>query len=70
MFKFNHFPPEQLCCLDINGKCNVGSRRLSSMFVCDYCSYLFANGEALDRHRLACFGKEDFYPHQVKYLIF
>ncbi|CAH0728343.1 unnamed protein product, partial [Brenthis ino] len=59
-------PREQLCCTDISGKGSVGSRRLSSMFVCDYCSYLFANGEALDRHRLTCFGQEDFYPLQAE----
>nr|XP_026494400.1 zinc finger protein 883-like [Vanessa tameamea] len=57
-------PRELLCCSDISGKGAVGSRRLSSMFVCEYCSYLFATGEALDRHRLTCFGQEDFYPIQ------
>lgn len=59
------FFAEQLCCTDIlSGKGSVGSRRLTSMFVCEYCSYLFATGEALDRHRLTCFGPEDFYPVQ------
>lgn len=62
-----YFLSEQLCCIDISGKGSVSSRRLNSMFVCDYCSYLFANGEALDRHRLSCFGKEDIYLQSVKY---
>ncbi|XP_045452842.1 zinc finger protein 2 homolog [Melitaea cinxia] len=58
-------PREQLCCTDISGKGSVGSRRLTSMFVCEYCSYLFATGEALDRHRLTCFGQEDIYPEET-----
>ncbi|CAK1583622.1 unnamed protein product [Parnassius mnemosyne] len=47
-------PNEQLCCNDSSGKHNISSRKLSAMYVCDYCSYLFADGEALDRHRLTC----------------
>lgn len=53
---------ELLCCTEARDGSNIGLRKLATMFVCDYCSYLFANGEALDRHRLACFAHEDYYP--------
>ncbi|XP_032521455.2 zinc finger protein 470-like [Danaus plexippus] len=55
-------PRELLCCTETRDGSNIGLRKLATMFVCDYCSYLFANGEALDRHRLACFAHEDYYP--------
>ncbi|XP_068619373.1 zinc finger protein 311-like [Battus philenor] len=48
-------PNEQLCCDDGSGKLNVATRKLNSMYVCDCCSYLFADGDALDRHRLICY---------------
>ncbi|KOB68914.1 Uncharacterized protein OBRU01_17445, partial [Operophtera brumata] len=31
------------------------------MFVCDICSGLFADGEALDQHRLTCYGEDCIY---------
>ncbi|XP_047512965.1 zinc finger protein 883-like isoform X1 [Pieris napi] len=52
-------PNEQLCCLDAFGKGCVGSRKLDAMFVCDVCNYLFADGEALDRHKLTCTRKNE-----------
>ncbi|XP_034834218.1 zinc finger protein ZFP2-like [Maniola hyperantus] len=58
-------PRELLCCTDLNGKSNINVRKFSTMFVCDYCSYLFANGEAMDRHRLICLGQEDFYTGEM-----
>ncbi|XP_072929918.1 uncharacterized protein [Epargyreus clarus] len=58
-------PTEQLCCTDGNGKGSVASRKLHSMFVCDSCNYLFADGEALDRHKLTCFGHEENYTEQL-----
>ncbi|CAG9789283.1 unnamed protein product [Diatraea saccharalis] len=48
-------PIEQLCCKDSYGKGRVASRKLLTMFVCDTCNGLFAEGDALDRHRLQCF---------------
>ncbi|CAH2230635.1 jg19541 [Pararge aegeria aegeria] len=55
-------PRELLCCADLNGKSDINVRKFSTMFVCDYCSYLFSNGDAMDRHRLVCFGQGNFYP--------
>ncbi|CAH0690144.1 unnamed protein product [Spodoptera exigua] len=46
---------EQLCCISSDGKGNVASRKLYTMYVCDFCSGLFADGDALDKHRLTCF---------------
>lgn len=43
----------------MNGKCSVSTRLLHTMFVCDLCSGLFADGDALDKHRTTCFVKED-----------
>ncbi|CAK1553911.1 unnamed protein product [Leptosia nina] len=58
-------PSEQLCCIDTNGKGCVGSRKLSTMFVCEVCNYLFADGPALDRHKLTCFSqKENVQPDE------
>ncbi|KAF9809324.1 hypothetical protein SFRURICE_006797, partial [Spodoptera frugiperda] len=48
-------PTEQLCCISSDGKSNVASRKLYTMYVCDFCSGLFADGDALDKHRLTCF---------------
>lgn len=50
---------EQLCCIDTNGKSSVSSRKLNTMYVCDFCSGLFADGDALDKHRLTCFIEDD-----------
>ncbi|XP_053613817.1 zinc finger protein 347-like isoform X2 [Plodia interpunctella] len=52
-------PTEQLCCNDGSGKSSVSSRKLLTMYVCEFCSGLFADGEALDRHRLSCYNAED-----------
>ncbi|KAL0819688.1 hypothetical protein ABMA28_007748 [Loxostege sticticalis] len=56
-------PTEQLCCSDSNGKGSVASRKLHTMYVCDGCNGLFADGEALDRHKLICLTAEtqDYY---------
>ncbi|XP_013170682.1 PREDICTED: zinc finger protein 28-like [Papilio xuthus] len=45
---------DQLCCIDDNGRHSISRRRLGAMYVCDSCSYLFADGDALDRHRVTC----------------
>ncbi|XP_041969295.1 zinc finger protein 836-like, partial [Aricia agestis] len=58
-------PDEQLCCLGQDSRSRVCSRRLSIMFVCDGCKYLFATGEALDKHKLICFVDEPLYTDQV-----
>ncbi|CAH0678832.1 unnamed protein product [Chilo suppressalis] len=47
-------PTEQLCCRGNNGKGSVVSRKLHKMFVCDSCNGLFADADALDKHRLQC----------------
>nr|XP_049704614.1 zinc finger protein ZFP2 [Helicoverpa armigera] len=48
-------PTEQLCCIASDGKSGVTYRKLNTMYVCDFCNGLFADGDALDRHRLTCF---------------
>ncbi|KAJ2953281.1 hypothetical protein O0L34_g866 [Tuta absoluta] len=48
-------PSEQLCCNDGTGKGSVSYKRLNTMYVCDFCSGLFSDGDALDRHRLNCY---------------
>ncbi|XP_052756502.1 zinc finger protein 91 isoform X2 [Galleria mellonella] len=60
-------PTEQLCCVNSNGKGNVSSRKLLTMYVCEFCNGLFADGEALDRHRLNCFNAEEqnYYLEQL-----
>ncbi|XP_059053297.1 zinc finger protein 271-like [Achroia grisella] len=60
-------PSEQLCCVNSNGKGNVSSRKLITMYVCEFCNGLFADGEALDRHRLSCFNVEEqnYYLEQL-----
>ncbi|XP_075982609.1 uncharacterized protein LOC142980901 [Anticarsia gemmatalis] len=52
-------PTEQLCCIGADGKSSVFSRKLCTMYVCDFCSGLFADGDALDKHRLTCFVEDD-----------
>ncbi|XP_050675329.1 zinc finger protein ZFP2-like isoform X2 [Leptidea sinapis] len=52
-------PNEQLCCLSNDGKNCVLPRKLSTMFVCDMCSYLYADAEALDRHKISCLVQDD-----------
>ncbi|CAG4957721.1 unnamed protein product [Colias eurytheme] len=59
-------PTEQLCCIDINGKSSVAPRKLSTMFVCDICNYLFADGEALDCHKLSCYSESDQLPGNLE----
>lgn len=41
----------------------MASRKLHTMYVCDGCNGLFADGEALDRHKLICLTAEtqDYY---------
>ncbi|KAM3962552.1 uncharacterized protein ACR2FA_003456 [Aphomia sociella] len=60
-------PTEQLCCMNSNGKGNVLSRKLLTMYVCEFCNGLFADGEALDRHRLICINAEEpnYYTEQM-----
>ncbi|XP_048486235.1 zinc finger protein ZFP2 [Plutella xylostella] len=52
---------EPLCCMDIAGKCTVVRRQLETMYVCDYCSGLFADGESLESHRTCCMINEVSY---------
>ncbi|XP_026315135.1 zinc finger protein 2 homolog [Hyposmocoma kahamanoa] len=60
-------PSEQLCCNPGADKPSVSSRKLHTMYVCDFCSGLFADGEALDRHRLTCFIQDQptYFPDQL-----
>ncbi|XP_063367469.1 zinc finger protein 271-like [Cydia amplana] len=58
-------PTEQLCCTTSDGKTSVSPRKLLTMYVCDFCNGLFADADALDRHRLTCFvpdQSQSFYP--------
>ncbi|XP_049877870.1 zinc finger protein 888-like [Pectinophora gossypiella] len=54
-------PSEQLCCSDGDGKGGVAYKKLHTMYVCDCCSGLFADGDSLDAHRLTCFVPEQPY---------
>lgn len=62
---------EQLCCNPGADKPSVSSRKLHTMYVCDFCSGLFADGEALDRHRLTCFIQDQptYFPEQLVILL-
>ncbi|XP_004924491.1 zinc finger protein 28 [Bombyx mori] len=51
-------PNEQLCCLDYDGVSKVASRKLTTMYVCDVCNGLFADCDALDKHRQNCYIEE------------
>ncbi|KAI8425082.1 hypothetical protein MSG28_006944 [Choristoneura fumiferana] len=48
-------PTEQLCCATSDGKSSVSPKKLHTMYVCDFCSGLFADAGALDRHRSSCY---------------
>ncbi|CAH0594216.1 unnamed protein product [Chrysodeixis includens] len=60
-------PTEQLCCIASDGKSSVASRKLYTMYVCDFCSGLFADGDALDKHRLTCYieDQNNYYEDQT-----
>ncbi|KAG6449938.1 hypothetical protein O3G_MSEX006320 [Manduca sexta] len=53
-------PNEQLCCVNSSGKGSVLSRKLYSMYVCDACNGLFAEGDALDKHKLTCLAESNY----------